>query len=36
MIFPNISYDMTDDLSNIIYKLQKVNIIKEIEMEKDR
>ncbi len=36
MIFSNVSYDITDDLSSMIYKLQKVNIVKEIETEKDR
>ena len=36
MIFTNISYDITDDLSKMISKLQEANIVKEIESEKDR
>lgn len=36
MCFLNISYDITDDLSDIIDKLREANIVTEIETEKDR
>ena len=35
-VFLNISYDNTDDLSSMIHELQKANIVKEIETERDR
>jgi len=37
IVFLNISYDITkDDLSDIIYELQKANIVSEIETERNR